>query len=121
MSNVFLSSVAIPFVFLLLMSLVKKLVHSGSQEVFVAELGWDLSILAVGISGAIFSAESITGSYGEARILYGYFVLAMTMGLGVSVASIRYKTNPLTEKPASLCLALGLTAVAIPSGIVFGA
>jgi hypothetical protein len=120
MWSVILPTVGLPLVFTLVMTGIEGLARPAPFWEKMTDVGWDLCILGVGVTGGIFSNPAMAVAYGSVGALWtSIIVIGVNLGLSVSILYTKRGINPVTRKIGSICLGLGAMAVALPSGLTF--
>ena len=116
------STFVIPIAATVLMEMVETIADSTPVDWKDRQIktGWDLCVLALGTSGAIFTSAEVQKMLGVVySVDLGIVTLLATMILGLVVAGIRKRTkNHPSGLLGTLALALGGTALVIPWYIV---
>jgi hypothetical protein len=83
------------------------------------DIGWDLCILGIGVTGSIFATPEMEKGWGpEGSLLAAVIVIAVNLlaGIGIQVLRRNLETGRL---PGNSGLLLGVFAVALPSVFPF--
>jgi hypothetical protein len=81
-------------------------------------VGWELCILGVGVTGGIFSHPAMGKIYGTFALYVAIAVIFLDLMLGVGV--LKTKQGKIPPKHAGIgCVIMGVLAVAVPSGLTF--
>lgn len=109
------TSFVLPVFAVLVMTGVESLVGSLGWRHRIARLGWDLSVLAVGIVAGIFALPEMVRKGASDAALLGSVSLLFSVGNGVAIMHLRKcKDEELTGLRAFLSCGCGLAALALP-------
>ena len=112
-------SVVVPFLFVLAMSGVEYLAKPRLLWDLMTDVGWDMCILGIGVSGGIFSAPETEKGWGpEGSLLAAVVVIAVNLVAGISIQILKRNLEA-GRLVANSCMTLGLFAVALPSVLTF--
>ena len=85
-----------------------------------ADVGWDLCILGVGITGGIFTNPAVETTFGVTSApVAAVIVILLDLGLAVAVLHIRKGRANISRLVGSSCFALGSLAVGLPASLTF--
>ena len=112
------TSVIIPLIYVLVMTGIEYLARPRPFWETVADASWDLCILGVGVTGGIFSNPAMKDQYGDDALLAAVIVTGINIGFGIFIMILK-KTAGIGRVGASICMGLGILAVALPSGLTF--
>lgn len=105
----------LPVLAIVVMTGVDSLVDTEGWRLRLARLGWDLSVLGVGIIAGIFSLPQIRGQAPSDATLIGSFSLLFSVGMGVAITHLRKVANEkITGLRGLLAFGCGLAALALP-------
>ena len=119
MARLIIGSVVIPFLFVLVMSGVEYLAKPRLLWDLMADVGWDMCILGIGVTGGIFSAPEMEKGWGpEGSLLAAVIVIAVNLvaGIGIQILKRDLGTGRVV---GTLGIVLGIFAVALPSALSF--
>jgi hypothetical protein len=117
---VLLASFVIPVLATVIMGFAESLPSVFDWRERQIKIGWDLCVLSLGSSGAVFTLPQVQRSLGvNFALLMGVLTLIATFGLGVGIAYIRKQPRPqLAGWHGWLALFLGGAALALPWVVV---
>ena len=119
MARLIVGSVVIPFLFVLVMSGVEYLAKPRLLWDLMTDVGWDMCILGIGVTGGIFSAPEMEKGWGpEGSLLAAVIVIAVNLvaGIGIQILKRDLGTGRVV---GTLGIVLGIFAVALPSALSF--
>jgi hypothetical protein len=111
-----LTVLVIPVVATLLMEAAESIVESLGWRIRLGRTGWDLCVLSVGSTGAIFTLPGVLAAWGpEMAVIYGLLALLIALMCGVFIIHLR-KTKPQAVKgwQALLAVGFGMASLALP-------
>jgi hypothetical protein len=113
---VVLTVLVIPIAATLVMELAEALVESLGWRIRLGRTGWDLCILGVGSTGAIFTLPGVVEEWGpEVAVIAGIMALLVAISCGLFIIHLR-KTKPEHVKgwQSILAVGLGVASLALP-------
>jgi hypothetical protein len=119
MARLIVGSVVIPFLFVLVMSGAEYLAKPRLLWDLMTDVGWDMCILGIGVTGGIFSAPEMEKGWGpEGSLLAAVIVIAVNLvaGIGIQILKRDLGTGRVV---GTLGIVLGIFAVALPSALSF--
>lgn len=110
----FVTSVVLPFVFMLLMNLIEGLIESLGWERRLMKVAWDACVLALGITGGIFANPDVVRKYtANWAVVLGLASVVVSLGLAMLIAYLR--RNPVAGWKPLVALLLGGLALGPPT------
>ena len=79
----FIISVALPFLFVILMNMIEGLVEPFNRRNRLIKVSWDNCVPAIGIIAGIFANSDVMKSYGG-----GWPVIETSIGVGLSLGTV---------------------------------
>ena len=119
MARLIVGSVVIPFLFVIVMSGVEYLAKPRLLWDLMTDVGWDMCILGIGVTGGIFSAPEMEKGWGpEGSLLAAVIVIAVNLvaGIGIQILKRDLGTGRVV---GTFGIVLGIFAVALPSALSF--
>ena len=119
MGRLVVGSVLIPFLFVIVMSGVEYLAKPRLLWELMTDVGGDLCIPGIGVTGGIFATPETEKGWGsEGSLLAAVIVIAVNLlgGIGIQVLKRNLGTGRLV---GTSCIVLGIFAVALPSALSF--
>ena len=119
MGRLVAGSVLIPFLFVIVMSGVEYLAKPRLLWELMTDVGGDLYIPGIGVTGGIFATPEMEKGWGsEGSLLAAVIVIAVNLlgGIGIQVLKRNLGTGRLV---GTSCIVLGIFAVALPSALSF--
>ena len=119
MARLIIGSVVIPFLFVIVMSGVEYLAKARLLWDLMTDVGWDMCILGIGVTGGIFSAPEMEKGWGpEGSLLAAVIVIAVNLvaGIGIQILKRDLGTGRVV---GTFGIVLGIFAVALPSALSF--
>ena len=117
--ELFLISVGIPALFVIAMSFLEGLIHETPWQEKLSKIGWDLGVLAFGVSGTVFASVEVANRFsGKMPIILGSACLGGALICQLGIAYVR-KRAPITGRGALISLVLGGLAIGAPCYLVF--
>ncbi len=116
--TIFLASVVLPVLVMFLLAWMRTLVHpTRSVPANVLDVGYDLCILAVGVTGGVFASERLIRVLDEARaVLYGFVVAVVNLMLAVGILKLEQLREP-DRVTATAAFVMGAVALSLPSAL----
>ena len=119
MGRLVIGSVLIPFLFVIAMSGVEYLAKPRLLWDVMTDVGWDLCILGIGVTGGIFATPEMEKGWGpEGSLLAAVIVIAVNLLAGIGIQVLRRNLGA-SRLVGNSSTALGLFAVALPSALSF--
>ncbi len=119
MSRLVVGSVVIPFLFVIAMSGVEYLAKPRLLWDLMTDVGWDMCILGIGVTGGIFSAPEMEKGWGpEGSLLAAVIVIAVNLVAGIGIQILKRDLGA-RRVVDTLGIVLGIFAVALPSALSF--
>jgi hypothetical protein len=119
MSRLVVGSVVIPFLFVIAMSGVEYLAKPRLLWDLMTDVGWDMCILGIGVTGGIFSAPEMEKGWGpEGSLLAAVIVIAVNLVAGIGIQILKRDLGT-RRVVGTLGIVLGIFAVALPSALSF--
>ena len=119
MGRLVIGSVLIPFLFVIVMSGVEYLAKPRLLWELMIDVGWDLCILGIGVTGSIFATPEMEKGWGsEGSLLAAVIVIAVNLLAGIGIQILRRNLGA-GRLVGNSSTALGLFAVALPSALTF--
>jgi hypothetical protein len=119
MSRLVVGSVVIPFLFVIAMSRVEYLAKPRLLWDLMTDVGWDMCILGIGVTGGIFSAPEMEKGWGpEGSLLAAVIVIAVNLVAGIGIQILKRDLGT-RRVVGTLGIVLGIFAVALPSALSF--
>ncbi len=85
----------------------------------MTDVGWDLCILGIGVTGGIFATPEMERGWGpEGSLLAAVIVIAVNLLAGIGIQVLRRNLGA-GRLLGNSCLLLGVFAVSLPSVITF--
>ncbi len=114
-----LVSVGVPLAVLFVMSLIEQFVEPLSLRRRCTRAGWDMCILAMGVTGGAFANDSVIGQLSEKlAIVIALLTFLMCLASAAVIAHLRRKhiDNIWTS---STSIILGIAALGVPAYLMF--
>ena len=119
MGRLVIGSVLIPFLFVIVMSGVESLATPRWLWERMTDVGWDLCILGIGVTGGIFATPEMEKGWGpEGSLLAAVIVIAVNLLAGICIQILRRDLGT-GRLVGTSCIGLGIFAVALPSALTF--
>jgi hypothetical protein len=115
--------IVVPLFATLVMEAAEALTESLGWRIRLGRTGWDLCVLAVGLTGAVFTLPGVVTKWGpEWAVCDGLIALLIAVACGVFIIHLR-KTKPENIKgwQSFLAVGLGLVSLALPLYFVVSA
>ncbi len=110
-----LTNILLPFFFVIIMNAMESLVDNMTWPTKLTKVGWDTCVLAMGVTGGIFSDAVIVNAYKpQGAIVIGLFSVGISLLMAILIALLR-KRNPVAGWKALAALALGGCALGLPT------
>ena len=119
MVSLIVGAILVPFLFVAGVSGAEYLATPRRLWDVMADVGWDLCILGMGVAGGMSAAPEMAHGWGpEGALLAAVIVIAVNLlaGLGIRVLRRALGAGRLV---GNACLLLGVFAVALPSVLTF--
>src|SRR5690349_5609394 len=113
-----LETVGIPYVALLVLTIIEGKGGIPSWEKRFIELGIDACILGIGVSGAIFSNQAVQKKLGSEGPGWAVFLLLCTIGLTGLCLHQRDWTGATEKNRARISIFIGLVILAVNTAMV---
>jgi hypothetical protein len=119
MARLIVGSVVIPFLFVIAMSGVEYLAKPRLLWDLMTDVGWDMCILGIGVTGGIFSAPEMEKGWGpEGSLLAAVLVIAVNLVAGIAIQILKRDLGT-GRVVGTVGIVLGIFAVALPSALSF--
>jgi hypothetical protein len=119
MARLIVGSVVIPFLFVIVMSGVEYLAKPRLLWDLMTDVGWDMCILGIGVTGGIFSAPEMEKHWGpESSLLAAVIVIAVNLVAGIGIQILKRDLGT-SRVVGTVGIVLGIFAVALPSALSF--
>lgn len=119
MWDVLEAAVGIPMLALLIMTGMQSLVSTNTVWEQLTNVGWDMCILGVGVTGGLFVHPGMVSLYGATgALLTAIVVLLVNLGFGIFILHMKRKTT-ISRTVGTVCVLAGGLAVGLPSGLTF--
>lgn len=119
MGRLVVGSVLVPFLFVIVMSGVEYLATPKRLWELMTDVGWDLRILGLAVTGGIFATPEMERGWGlEGSLLAAVMVIAVNLlaGMGIQVLRRNLGTGRFV---GSSCLLVGVFTVSLPSVLTY--
>jgi hypothetical protein len=119
LSLVIIASAGLPLLFLVVLTYAEYVVEEKPFWEVTVKIAWDMTILGIGLTGGLFSDDAFLRHFTarEAVLLTGS-VIAMNFLCALSVLLFK-KKKLFTKRYGIISIALGVTTVGIPCGLLF--
>ena len=120
MWSIIVPSVGVPLLFVLVMASVESLAKPTTFWNKMTDVGWDLCILGIGVTGGIFSNPIMEQRFGgSTSLITAIVVIAVDLGFGTGILHLKKRRDPADRITGSACIFLGCLAVGLPAGLTF--
>ena len=114
-----LVSVGVPLAVLFVMNLIEQFVEPLSIRQRSTKAGWEMCVLAMGVTGGAFANDAVIGRFGQQMaIVIALLTFLMGLTFAAIIAHLRRKHTD-TLWVSSTSLVLGIVAIAVPAYLVF--
>ena len=114
-----LVSVGVPLAVLFVMSLIEQFAEPLSLRQRSTKAGWDMCILAMGVTGGAFANDSVIGRFGQQpAIVIALLTFLAGLAAAALIAHLRRKHID-SIWASSSSIILGIAALGVPAYLVF--
>lgn len=110
-----LVSVGVPLAVLFVMSLIEQFVEPLSPRQRCTKAGWEMCVLAMGLTGGAFATDGVIGRFGQQMAIV---IALLTFLLGLAAAAvIAHLRRKHSEElwAASTSILLGIMSIGVPA------
>ena len=119
MWRILLPSVVVPLIAVIVMTIMEAAARPAPLWEKMCDIGWDLCILGVGVTGGIFAHSEMKAIYKDDVLLWAVIAILINIGLASVILLLRRHYSPAGPWIGRASVFLGIIAVGLPSGMTF--
>src|SRR5439155_22057812 len=108
MWRILLPSVVVPLIAVIVMTIMEAAARPSPLWEKMCDIGWDLCILGVGVTGGIFVHSEMRTIYKDYALVWAIIVMLLDIGLASVILLLRRRYDPVTARVGRAGIVFGI-------------